>query len=87
MPTRRSSANITFHTTEGDFNSLDKALLEAAKSSLALGGKYTTVSIYAHTRRAAVDMVGLEAAAMWDISGQEPLARIQVKVGPMTLYR
>lgn len=86
MPVKRQSSSISFHTTQGDFESLDAAILEAARSSLALGGKYTDVNIYAHSRRAARDFGGPEAADKWDDSGQNPLATIKVKVGPISYW-
>lgn len=87
MPSNRRSSGITFHTQEKDFKDLDKAILEAGRVSLALGGKYTTILIYAHNRRAALDYGGPEAEAQFDSHPDEPLAGIQVKVGPVNPWR
>jgi hypothetical protein len=90
MPSRKRSPELTFTVggvSERHLSSLDDALAEAAKLSIAMDGKSVGVYIHASTREAAFGVGGEKAAEIFDNSqAGESVGVIYVKVAPPTFY-
>ena len=90
---RKYSGDLTFTTltihgkTERTDN-LEEALSRAANCSMALGGKHTTVQIWAETPKGAEMFGGSEAVQKLSaLNAGEPLATINVKVYPPSYWK
>ena len=94
MPSKRNlSRDLTF--TLADVrgatirtSDVEEAIGLAANVSSALGGKYTTVSVWAHTERGASLWGGNKGVEHFRIlKVGEPLATIQIKVHQPAYWR
>ena len=88
MAQRKHDVTFTVAAVDGHhFSNLDDALGEASKCSVALGGKWVSVFVHAHSAKGAVAWGGPEALEHFNKTpSNEPLASVAVKTEPRGYY-